>query len=86
MSPLAKGAVATVQKHPDDALLQTTAHVVQIQAAQGKRTSLSLLLPTARKRPADKRSRQSNGSSTNADRNIRLRDFARMADRRIRAS
>lgn len=36
MSPLAKGAVAAAQKHPDDALLQAAARVVQTQAAPVK--------------------------------------------------
>lgn len=36
-SPLAEGAVAAAQKHPDDALLQATASVVQTQAAPVKK-------------------------------------------------
>ena len=86
MSPLSKGAVAAALKHPNDALLQAAARVVQTQAAPVKKDKLSLLPPTARKRPADKRSRQNNGLSTNTGRSIRPRDFARIADRSIRAS
>ena len=37
LSPLAEGAVAAAQKHPDDALLQATARVVQTQAAPVKK-------------------------------------------------
>ena len=37
LSPLAEGAVAAAQKHPDDALLQATASVVQTQAAPVKK-------------------------------------------------
>lgn len=37
MSPLAEGAVAAAQKHPDDALLQAAARVVQAQAAPVKK-------------------------------------------------
>lgn len=37
MSPLAEGAVAAAQKHPDDALLQAAARVVQTQAAPVKK-------------------------------------------------
>lgn len=36
MSPLGEGAVAAVRKHPDDALLQVAARVVQTQAAPAK--------------------------------------------------
>lgn len=37
LSPFAEGAVAAAQKHPDDALLQATARVVQTQAAPVKK-------------------------------------------------
>lgn len=37
MSPLAQGAVAAAQKHPEDALLQAAARVVQTQAAPVKK-------------------------------------------------
>lgn len=37
LSPLAEGAVAAAQKHPDDALLQATASVVQTQTAPVKK-------------------------------------------------
>lgn len=86
LSPLAEGAVAATQKHPDDALLQATARVVQTQAASVKKDKPVAVAADGKKTAGRQALKAKHGSSTNTGRNIRTRGFAHIADRSIRSS